>query len=179
MKKQILSYISVLFALTFAATASAGDFESHNVYKVTTYNLGTLVGDQGSPNLSMQNYEPLLITSTKADILNANPNNTNYLKGTSSAVNTKGFAISAEYSATQRFALQGVLGITQNQDATSSLDDNSSWEANLGVIYRFLDNLSYEVHFGYMEAGDLLRERHSYSDQESIIMISNKLTMSF
>ncbi len=179
MKKHIPYYISVIVALTFATTAIAGDAEIHNVYKVTTYNLGTLLGDQGAPKLSLQNYEPLMITSTKADILNANPNKTNFLKGTSSENSTKGFAIAAEYSATQHFALQGVLGVTQNMQTNSALDTNSSWEANLGVIYRFLDNLSYEVHFGYMEAGDIFKERNSYSDEESIIMISNKLTMSF
>lgn len=172
-------YISVLIALAFATTAIAGGVESHSVYKVTTYNLGALLGEQGASKLSMQNYEPLLITNTATDILNPNPNKTSFLKGTSSSNNAKGFAIAAEYSATQHFALQGVFGATQNPKATSAFDTNSSWEANLGLIYRFLDNLSYEVHFGYMETGNLFKERSSYSDQESIIMISNKLTMSF
>lgn len=171
--------IGVLIALTLTSGAMAGDLETHSVYKVTTYNLGALLGDQGSAGISMQNYEPLLITNTTADILNEHPINTDHLNGTSSINRAQGFAIAAEYNASPQFAVQGVLGVTQNGKTPSALEDKSSWEANLGLIYRLLDNLSYEVHFGYMETGDLFRERSSYSDVESIIMVSNKLTMSF
>lgn len=177
--KRTLICIGALLALTCSSDALAGGAETHSVYKVTTYNLGALLGDQGSSNLGLRNYEPLMITSTKADILSVNPAKANSLKGTSTQNGAKGFAIAAEYSATPRFALQGVLGVTQDIKPNSAFDAESSWEANLGLIYRFLDNLSYEVHFGYMDAGNLLRERSSYSDTESIIMISNKLTMSF
>ena len=179
MKRLIPFCISALIALSFAGTALAAGPETHSVYKVTTYNLGALLGDQGGSRLTMQNFEPLMITSTKADILNANPNKSNLIKGTSSNNSAKGFAIAAEYSATQNIALQGVLGVTQNLQTNTALDANASWEANLGLVYRFLDNLSYEVHFGYMDAGNLFKERSTYSDAESIIMISNKLTMSF
>jgi len=157
----------------------AGDSETHSIYKVTTYNLGALLGDQGASKLSLQNYEPLIITNTKADILSVNRTKQNNLKGTSRASGANGFAIAAEYSATPQIALQGVLGITQNMQTNAVVDTEASWEANLGLIYRFLDNLSYEVHFGYMDAGTLLKERSSYSNDESIIMISNKLTLSF
>jgi len=157
----------------------AGDSETHSVYKVTTYNLGALLGEQNASKLSLQNYEPLIITSTKADILSVNRAKQNNLKGTSRAGGANGFAIAAEYSATPQIALQGVLGLTQNMQPSAVFDTEASWEANLGLIYRFLDNLSYEVHFGYMDAGTLLKERSSYSNDESIIMISNKLTLSF
>ncbi len=57
--------------------------------------------------------------------------------------------------------------------------NESSWEANLGVIYKLMNNLSFELHFAYMDTGDLYTRRSSYSDVESIIMVSNRLTMSF
>lgn len=177
--KRSLLLTCALIAMTIAAPAMADDSETHSVYKVTTYNLGALLGDPGDSKLSLQNYEPLLITSTKADILSTNSGKTGNIRGTSPTRSAKGFAIAAEYSATPQFAVQGVLGMTQNMQPSATLDTDPSWEANLGLIYRFLDNLSYEVHFGYMDAGNLLKERSSYSDDESIIMISNKLTLSF
>lgn len=177
--KRILLHITALFAIATASTAMAGEIDTHSVYKVTTYNLGTLLGEQGGSKLSLQNYEPLMITSTKADILSVNAAKMSSIKGTSQARNAKGFAIAAEYSATPHIALQGVLGVTQNMQAGTAFDPDASWEANLGLIYRFLDNLSYEVHFGYMDAGNLFKERSSYSSDDSIIMISNKLTLSF
>lgn len=177
--KRSLLLISALVAITFASPAMAEDSETHSVYKVTTYNLGALLGEQGGSKLSLQNYEPLMITSTKADILSTNASKTNNTRGISQARSAKGFAIAAEYSATPQFALQGVLGVTQNLQTNAIFDTEASWEANLGLIYRFLDNLSYEVHFGYMDTGNMLKERSSYSNDESIIMISNKLTLSF
>ena len=39
--------------------------------------------------------------------------------------------------------------------------------------------LAYEVHFGYMDTGDLFQEVDTYSEVESILMISNQLTLSF
>lgn len=173
----ILSGIFIVLTCSFGAYAE--EAQTHNLYKVTTYNLGALLGEQGAAGYSMQNYEPLLITSTKADILNEQQIASDQIDSAGLASAAQGFAISAEYSATPQLAVQGVFGITQIGKEPSAFNSPSSWEANLGVIYRFLDNLSYQIHFGYMETGDLFSERNSYSDAESIIMISNKLTMSF
>ncbi|MFV0439184.1 MAG: hypothetical protein ACK5PS_17520 [Desulfopila sp.] len=177
--KRLLTLIFALVALSFTVPALAYDSETHSVYKVTTYNLGALLGDPGASKLSLQNYEPLLITNTTADILSAPRGKAGNIRGTTPVRSAKGFAIAAEYSATPQLAVQGVLGVTRKVQPATTFDANSSWEANLGLIYRFLDNLSYEVHFGYMEAGNVLKERSSYSDDESIIMVSNKLTLSF
>ncbi len=166
--------------LVSASGVFAQELETHSVYKVTTYNLGALLEDKNNPNLSLRNYEPLLITSTKADILNNRAVVSQHPNTTPTPNATRGFAISAEYSASPQIAVQGIFGVTKNNSwETQNLDQNASWEANLGLVYRFLDNLSYEIHFGYMETGSLLSERSSYSDVESIIMVSNKLTMSF
>jgi hypothetical protein len=176
--KRSLLFITALSVLATTAPAMGADRETHSVYKVTTYNLGALLSDSGSSQLSLQNYEPLMITSTKADMLSGNSSKSYSLKDGSEARDAKGFAIAAEYSATENIAVQGVLGVTRNM-SNNMLDPDAAWEANLGLIYRFFDNLSYQVHFGYMDAGKLLKERSSYSDAESIIMISNKLTLSF
>ena len=87
----------------------------------------------------------------------------------------------AQFNATKKFSLLGAFGLTRNLWAPDSInyENESSWEANLGVIYKLLNNLSYEIHFAYMDTGDLFTERSSYNDVESIIMVSNQLTMSF
>jgi hypothetical protein len=35
------------------------------------------------------------------------------------------------------------------------------------------------MHFGFMDTGDLFKRNNAYSDVESIVMISNQLSMSF
>jgi hypothetical protein len=95
--------------------------------------------------------------------------------------NTSGIALSATINATPKIAVQGAFGVTRNLWSPDSLsyENESSWEANLGVIYKLLNNLSYELHFGYMDTGNLFTDRSSYTNVESIIMVSNQLTMSF
>jgi hypothetical protein len=170
--------IAFLVLLTSAGTACAGGKESLSAYKVTTYNLGTIVDFEGATNVNARDYEPLMITNTAADVLN--DGKISSLETAAQPNATSGFALSAQFNATQHIAFQGAVGMTKNVwAAASSTDQKSSWEANLGVIYRLFSNLNYEVHFGYMNTGDLFKERSDYSDVESIIMISNKLTMSF
>ena len=64
-------------------------------------------------------------------------------------------------------------------DTSMKSNYDSSWEANLGVIYKLFNNFSYEMHFGFMDTGDIFKKSNAYSDVESIVMISNQLTMSF
>lgn len=179
MSKKLLTYLILGLTVLAASTVAAEDFETLNVYKLTSYNLGTLLNSQESGGMDLYNFEPLLITSTKADILTGLNPSPDHLSTTPDPNNVMGFAIAAEYSASPQLAVQGVFGMAKSNLDINSGDSYSSWEANLGVVYRLLDNLSYEVHFGYMETGDLFKERSSYSDSESIIMVSNKLTMSF
>ncbi|WP_419175653.1 hypothetical protein [Desulfosediminicola sp.] len=171
--------LSAATQLIFCDSANAADLETHSVYKVTTYDLGALLGEAEQSGLRIRNYEPLLITGTKSDILSGDPLKTTSLAAQPDQEPIKGFAIAAEYSATANFTVQGALGFAQNRWQTDQVSNEGSWEANLGLVYKFLDNLSYEIHFGYMETGDLFKERSTYSDIENIIMVSNKLTMSF
>ena len=123
-----------------------------------------------------------MITSTNADILNNEFHPSVFwgevIPHTSSS---KGIALSAQYEATKKITVLGAFGITQNLRRPDNLDEDneSSWEANLGFIYKLVNNFSYELHLGYMDTGNLFRDQSSYSDVENIIMVSNQLTMSF
>lgn len=162
---------------------AADDLSTHNAYRVTSYNLGAIleVQDDGRLNQS-RDFKPLLITGTATDILNSEHEGTvSWDETTSHSTNINGIALSAQYDATQKISVHGAFGFTRNLWTPDSIEyeNESSWEANLGIIYNFLGNLSYELHFGYLDTGDLFNDRSSYSDVESIIMISNQLSLSF
>jgi len=181
MKK--ISYLLVIVLLLICRTElfAADNLSTHRAYKVTSYNLGAIQDftRDGVPNPAGK---PLLITGEAADIFNSehigvvSPDETS---SHSSDINS--IVLSAQFDATKKISLQGAFGVTRNLWSPDFIDglSGSSWEANLGVIYRLLDNLSYELHFGYMDTGDLFTDRSSYSDEENIIMVSNKLTLSF
>lgn len=179
MRKSALHIVSLILLLMPLQASAADKLETLSAYKVTTYNLGALLDYQESQDISLQNYEPLMITSTKADILNDQVVSGDTMKTTADLGASRGFAISAEYTPHPQISVQGAFGMTKNSWDPSVAEHESSWEANLGLVYKLLNNLNYEVHFGYMDTGDLFKERSTYSDVEAIIMVSNKLSMSF
>lgn len=181
-KQTVLPIIIILQLLCWTSLLSAQDLSTHRAYKVTSYNLGAFQsyhnnGDaQGSGN-----FKPLLITGGATDILNSEHQKTVSLSGQSETSGLSGMALTGEFDATNHISIQGTFGVTRNlwsPDLMGSVS-GSSWEANLGVVYKLLNNISYELHFGYMDTGKLFTNRNSYSDVENIIMISNQLTLSF
>ena len=165
MKNSFILLLLLFFVLTVASAAPAGE--------------SAALDFQDFAPINSQKYAPLLITNTKADILGADQIKDLHSETSPNKAATDGFAISAEYSPNAKLALQGVVGITKNSWDPNNAKHESSWEANLGVIYKMFKNFSYQVHFGYMDTGDLFKERNTYKDEESIIMISNQITMSF
>ena len=184
MKKTIVFHIVIALQLSLQSGMLYGaDFNAHSAYKVTSYNLGAIQELQGNAGLNQSgDLNPLLITNTTADVLNSEHQRMVSLDDTApDSPNVNSIALSAQFDATKNISLQGAFGITRNlwtPDLMGSVN-GSSWEANLGVIYKLLNNLSYELHFGYMDTGDLFNDRSSYSDVENIIMISNQLSLSF
>ncbi|TKB23829.1 hypothetical protein FCL47_21080 [Desulfopila sp. IMCC35006] len=182
MKNVILPILLVLQFLCGGSVLYAQDLETHRAFKVTSYDLGAIENFQSNGSAVSRNFQPLLITSTVADILNNEHERTVIGGGMSTgASNVSSIALSTQIDATNNISLQGAFGVTRNLWTPELMGDlnGSSWEANLGVIYRFLNHFSYELHFGYMDTGNVFRDRSSYSNVESIIMISNKITLSF
>ncbi|PID77208.1 MAG: hypothetical protein CSB24_02655 [Deltaproteobacteria bacterium] len=178
MKKVAISCITAL--LTNAAAALADESSSHSVYRITSYNFGTLEHLEGE-SLSMASAAgfPLLITGYQSDVLSDLNTDDELLLASGKNSATDGFAISAQYSPSKKFAVQGAFGFTDSDWDPGQENRAASWEANLGIVYNLFDKLSYGVHFGYMDTGDIYSRRSTYSDVESVIMISNQLTLSF
>jgi len=176
-----LAIISVIFLLAGAAQALAEGLNDSPEYKITGYSFDYSAVSESDSGLKLETslFKPLMITSSTSDIFGVDPFTSSLISPTSKTA-PRGFAIAAEYLATPDLAFHGAIGVTKgNWDTDVSLKSESSWEANLGVVYRLFNSLAYEVHFGYMDTGDLFHNVSTYSDIDSIIMVSNQLTLSF
>lgn len=150
-------------------------------YTITGYSFDSDAVSESNGGLLFETsrFKPLMITNTTSDIFGEEPFISS-LDASSSPLVPRGFAIAAEYLPTPSLAFHGAIGVTRGAwDNAVSSELQSSWEANIGVVYNFFNSLSYEVHFGYMDTGDLFQQVNTYSDVDSIIMVSNQLTLSF
>jgi opacity protein-like surface antigen len=179
MKKLYLSTMIFLIA-GMVSTAHSADLTGHQQYKIITYDFSDFGQDlHGTKNQSGSKFKPLMITGSAPDILQRNPFGDTSFGNNDAKNSTSGFAVSAGFKATSKISIHGSFGVAQNDwDAAADTNYSSSWEANLGVEYKLFNNLSYEVHFGYMDTGDLFKSS-TYDSIESIVMVSNQLTMSF
>jgi hypothetical protein len=176
MKLTVLTITALLIIAGDVVCATAANLDGHMKYTIVSYSFNI----DGTETLIDDNSQELLITHSQRDLLNDSMKNSKDFGIADSKPTTDILAMSAEFSATPELSLHGALGISKNkQDFTFDPEYNASWEANVGVIYKLFNNIRYEVHFGYMETGDLFKEKNSYTDVESIIMISNQLSMSF
>lgn len=176
--RNTLIYCS-LALLALPVISVAGEIDTHSVYRVTSYNFNDYNDLKSDTNETAKQNNPLIITGSQTDILSDLNLDNSSLSPSAKSSATSGFAVSAQYAPTSKFSLEGAIGMTKSDWEPGSLDNHSSWEANLGVIYNLFNNVSYGVHFGYMNTGDVYKKRNSYSDVESVIMVSNQLTLSF
>lgn len=176
MKAITVTIAAILLLLIGAVCAGAADLDGHMKYTIKGYSFSIDPGD----SLFDHEAQSLLITESKRDVLNESMKGSADFGIADPRPTTDILALSAEFEATPDLSVLGAVGISKNKlDFTFDPEYNASWEANVGVIYKLFNNISYEVHFGYMETGDLFRDKDIYTDVEKIIMISNQLTMSF
>ena len=177
--KTLIPFIAAIWLIVLTGSpSSAVDLNDHQLYKIVTY---TFNSSSQTPGLAkMTHFEPLMITSTKTDIFSGLPNQGDQLPYTTGKQAVQSFALVADYQATPRLTFQGVIGITKNaMDTSVKMNFDSSWEANIGVMYKLFNNFSYEMHFGFMDGGDLFKNSAAYNNVESIVMVSNQISMSF
>ena len=169
------------FMLTGGVAVSLADGLDSSDYKITGYTFDSDAVSESDSGLLFETsrFKPLMITSSTTDVFGEDPFGTSF-SSQATGIAPHGWAVAAEYLPTPNLAFHGAIGVTSVAWDSKSEDDlQSSWEANIGVVYNFFNSLSYEVHFGYMDTGDLFQEVDTYSEIESILMISNQLTLSF
>ena len=167
--------------LTVGVASSQADGLDNTEYKITGYTFDSDAVSESDSGLLFETsrFKPLMITSSTTDVFGDDPFASSF---SSQATGTAphGWAVAAEYLPTPNLAFHGAIGVTSVAwDSKSESALQSSWEANIGVVYNFFNSLAYEVHFGYMDTGDLFQQVDTYSEVESILMISNQLTLSF
>jgi hypothetical protein len=176
---RIIALATVLFLI--GATSVQAEGIDNSEYKITGYTFDKDAVSESDSGLLFETsrFKPLMITNSTSDVFGEDPFGTSFSSQVTGTA-PHGWAIAAEYLPTPNLAFHGAIGITSAAwDANSETDLQSSWEANIGVVYNFFNSLAYEVHFGYMDTGDLFQEVDTYSEVESILMISNQLTLSF
>ena len=177
----LLTTMVFLFVLAGSSSLLAADLGNTGDYQITGFSFDSDAVSESESGLQFESsrFKPLMSTNSVSDLLAGDPF-INDLSLQTSRSAPHGCPVAAEDRATPSLAGHGAIGVTKgNWDTDAALQSESSWEANIGVVYNFFNSLAYEVHFGYLDAGDVFKQSDAYSDIDSIIMISNQLTMSF
>jgi len=178
--KRIFSSFLILTLLCISTDAFAkGRLLQPGEYKLLVYTLNN--GDSVSIQDDEDRYHSLYIFPEAMDSLFNRDEN--YYATPGIGINEdhfQGLSLKAAYSPATDVTLLSSFGLT---DTSSNKDldyyQRLGWEIDLGIAYKFLNKFAYEVHFGYMDTGELFIESNRYTDVEDITIITNKLTMSF
>ena len=172
--RKLLSTFLLLAGLSFVANAQAAD----NSLQSGKYTLHAYTLSNGAPTGSQQN---LYVFSKAMD--SAFNKDESFAHHTIEGINGErfqGITLKAAYAPTSTITFHSSIGLTDTStDERLDYTDRIGWELDLGMAYKFLDNFAYEVHFGYMDTGQLFTESNKYADIENITIVTNKLTMSF
>ncbi len=87
--------------------------------------------------------------------------------------------IHADFAVSETLTLHSALGYAQAESEYDDYDDEYGWEIDLGVAYKLMDNLTYQVDFGYLVTGDYFEYASTSRDTEDVYTLTHKLTMEF
>ena len=182
--KRTFSILLTFLILSFAISVQA---EGRNLqsgeYKLFAYSLsnGDSAGYSNSTPSKNISFHSLFISS---EAMKTVLNREEMFLGNShidiNKDNYQGLAIRAAFAPTDGITFHSSIGLTDTLEETNlDYTDRIGWEVDLGVAYKFLNKFAYEVHFGYMDTGELFKDSTSYTNIEDITIVTNKLTMSF
>ncbi len=182
--KTLFSTTLLAVTLCFALNAqAAGEGLQSGEYTLHAYTLsnGTPASSQGTNAYNNIAFHNLYIFSSAMDT--AFSRDDGFQNNSLAHIDTdryQGIALKAAYSPTSSITFHSSIGLTDtSSDERLDYTDRVGWELDLGMAYNFLGNFAYEVHFGYMDTGQLFTESNRYTDIEDITIVTNKLTMSF
>ena len=178
---------SILLTFIFICIAISAHADEKSLqqgeYKLIAYTLSNGSSDINSESNSSKSisFQSLYISPEAMNtVLNREDTFLNSSAADVNKDNYQGFAIRAAYAPTSAITFHSSIGLTdtlENKDLDYT--DRVGWEVDLGIAYKFLNHFAYEVHFGYMDTGELFKESSSFTDVDDITIITNKLTMSF
>ncbi|MBC8208930.1 MAG: hypothetical protein H8E79_07170 [Desulfobulbaceae bacterium] len=174
MKRKLIS-LTALSLFCLGTPAMADPLTTESAFKITGYIFDSGTEAKSATNPAM----PQLMAGAIDKIMAAENGVSSEFSTTGRSIPPRSFAIGATFSATDKLTLLSTIGITQPQNEPFIYNSNFGWELDLGVAYKLLNNLTYEVHFGYMDTGEAFTESPTLTEVEKITILTNKLTMSF
>lgn len=127
-------------------------------------------------------FEPLyVLTGAKTSLLNNDMGSNNIYGVAARTAGVHGLVAAADFQATEDLGLHGALGWAKAADEVQGVDSDYGWEVDLGASYKLLDNLTYNLHFGYLASGDFFKLGSTAPglDTNDITLLYNNLSMTF
>ena len=182
--KNLFSIALVTFLLSLAVVAQAAERNTWTggytlqAYTLSNGNPVTLGSNGESGDIRLHN---LYIFSDAMDtVLSRDEELFHKSQAGINEIPFQGMVIQAAYSPLSNITIHSSIGLSNTSaDENLAYTERVGWELDLGVAYKFLNKFAYEVHFGYMDTGELFTESNRYTDVKDITIVTNKLTMSF
>jgi hypothetical protein len=87
---------------------------------------------------------------------------------------------SADFQATPKLSLHGAVGWAKAANELPGFDSDYGYEFDAGASYKLLENLTYNLHFGYLVTGDFFQMGlDDLVDTNDITVLYNNLSMTF
>ena len=88
--------------------------------------------------------------------------------------------VHADFAVSDQLSVNSALVYAMAESEQSGWDDEYGWEIDLGMSYELMDNLTYQVDFGYLVTGDFFEgAAGSGLDAEDVYTLTHRLTMEF
>lgn len=92
----------------------------------------------------------------------------------------KAYVLAADYQVDPQLALHAALGAAYADKTANTIDDEFGKEFDVGLKYQIMSNLAYELHLGYLWAGDFFKGTSATNYRtDDIYQIDHSLTLSF
>jgi hypothetical protein len=125
-------------------------------------------------------FEPLyILTGTQTSILNNDIGSDNEFGVAARTAGAHAVVASGDYQASEKLAFHGAIGWAQAADEKAGWENDYGYEFDAGASYKLLDNLTYNLHFGYLATGDFFKGANEARETNSVTLWYNNLSMTF
>ena len=138
-----------------------------------------------------------VLTGPQTAMLNEDLVGNGNIDGEMQASGVHCLGVHADFQVSPKLAIHGALAYAWADDTESlgdiidedgtldERDESYGWELDVGVAYKLLDNLTYELNIGYLDTGDFFEVAYlggadyETDDTNDIVLVTNTLTMEF
>jgi hypothetical protein len=125
-------------------------------------------------------FQPLyVLTGYQTSLLNNDRGAWNEYGFAARTAGAHGFVAAADFSASEKLAFHGAAGWAKAADERTGFDTDYGFELDAGASYKLLDNLTYNLNFGYLWTGDFFQMANPNNNVSDITILYNNISMSF